>query len=192
MHVDHFMEIGSSHKVCEDYILSGMDPVPHVILADGCSSSENTDVGARLLCYVAKQYLNVHLKAGIDLNWETAGRVIIHETEEIAWNMGLNANALDATLIMAWVEDNFIRVFMYGDGHIIFMRKTDVEECSVYHQETNFRSNAPYYLSYSLDSEKRKQYEDLFGIKDGKNITQYIKTGSIWNFDYDYDFSADK
>ena len=50
---DTFIEIGSQHKVCEDYIIAKDN---YIILADGCSRSENSDMGARILCYMAQQF----------------------------------------------------------------------------------------------------------------------------------------
>ena len=57
MQVDTFSKIGKTHKICEDYILSGTKPFPYIIISDGCSSSEGTDMGARLLCFLAQQYI---------------------------------------------------------------------------------------------------------------------------------------
>jgi hypothetical protein len=54
---DIFRRIGATHAVCEDYIIEGNKPFPFIILADGCSTAKNTDMGARILCHLAKQYV---------------------------------------------------------------------------------------------------------------------------------------
>ncbi len=53
MNTDCFYSIGHSHKVCEDYALSGTigDTLAYAVVCDGCSSSKQVDVGARLLAH---------------------------------------------------------------------------------------------------------------------------------------------
>ena len=68
IHIDHLLKKGKTHKICEDYIISGYNPAPYIILSDGCSSSKNTDVGARVLCHVAKQYLENSKDSIISIN----------------------------------------------------------------------------------------------------------------------------
>lgn len=55
--VDSFLRTATIKEICQDYILSGTDPFPYVIISDGCSSSKKSDVGARLLCYIARKYI---------------------------------------------------------------------------------------------------------------------------------------
>jgi len=58
MHADHHYEIGSSHVACEDYAMSGtQEGLTYAILSDGCSASKDSDVGARILCHLAKSAL---------------------------------------------------------------------------------------------------------------------------------------
>ena len=42
LNLDTFIEIGDQHKVCEDYIIMGNDPVPFIVLSDGCSKARVT------------------------------------------------------------------------------------------------------------------------------------------------------
>ena len=55
--LDWYFTIAKQHVVCEDYALTGWEPVPYTIVCDGCSSSEHTDVGARVLAWSAKKAL---------------------------------------------------------------------------------------------------------------------------------------
>ena len=55
--LDSYYTIGKVHLYCQDYVFQGWKPVPHVILADGCSASPNSDVGARLLVLNARREL---------------------------------------------------------------------------------------------------------------------------------------
>lgn len=152
INVDHFIHIGDSHKVCEDYALSGMDPIPHVIVSDGCSSSRNTDVGARILCYLARQYINYRHDV-FEFDQEEMGYWIIHNAETTARHLGLNKSALDATLIVAVANDFYVDVFFFGDGYALFDNWIHSVEFGP--------SNAPYYLSYKLDSERNDAYHSM-------------------------------
>ena len=162
MNIDTFIEIGSQHKVCEDYIISGNDPMPYIILADGCSSSNNTEMGARILCYLAKQYLknksSQHLSILGYHDHNDMGAWIIHNAEMAARLLGLSLPSLDATLIIAYQHENYIRVHMYGDGCIFTrFRNSDTTELLT----VEYAQNAPYYLTYLTDSERRHLYSEM-------------------------------
>ena len=58
MNTDCYYEIGHSHIFCEDYALAGIvNNIGYAIVSDGCSSSDNVDVGARVLAHIAKVFL---------------------------------------------------------------------------------------------------------------------------------------
>lgn len=159
MQIDHFLKQGKGHKMCEDYIISGDDPFPYVILSDGCSSSKDTDVGARILCYLARQYLTLK-----DMDYSNSvdmGSWIIHNAEMMARHMGLKASCLDATLIVMYKYDELsnINIAMYGDGCVIIGYKDD----SIDYYSSKFNMNAPYYLSYKLSQDDNLTYLNQFG-----------------------------
>jgi len=171
MKIDTFLTIGKTHKVCEDYILSGTEPFPFIILSDGCSSSKGTDMGSRLLCYLAKQYIKFrgssekfypdHIEMGL---W------IIHNAELVAKQLGLSKNSLDATLIIAYqLKDGFkrVRVHIYGDGCILTFTEKGYSL-----GEINYSKNAPYYLSYVIDPERDKLFYEM---KQNKSIKTWHK-----------------
>ena len=145
---DIFIEIGSQHKVCEDYIISGMEPEPYIILADGCSSSNDTEMGARILCHLAKQYLRYRSDDLHNIDHKKMGRWIIHNAEMAARQMGLKVSCLDATLIVSFFIDGEVKIFMYGDGVVVIKSGNDIEYFKI-----DFSSNAPYYLSYLIDDQ---------------------------------------
>lgn len=155
IHTDIFLEIGSQHKICEDYIISGMLPQPYIILADGCSSSNGTEMGARILCHLAKQYLQYRADDLHDLDYKKMGRWIIHNAEMSARQLGLSISCLDATLIVAYTIDNVIKLFMYGDG-AIFIKEGD----TIKSWKIDFSGNAPYYLSYLIDDFRHELYHN--------------------------------
>ena len=49
IHVDCAFRMGRTHLVCQDYAAVAAGEFPCVLLADGCSWSPDTDMGARLL-----------------------------------------------------------------------------------------------------------------------------------------------
>ena len=62
MHADSSYVMGMGHRVCQDYARAGRTPQEHPlvygIVSDGCSSSPDTDVGARLLALGAEAMLH--------------------------------------------------------------------------------------------------------------------------------------
>jgi Protein phosphatase 2C len=144
--IDTFIEIGSQHKVCEDYILSGPD---YVVLADGCSSSKNSEMGARILCYMAQQFLKFHtLELGDEQDFaHSMGLWVIHNAEMTARHMGLKKNCLDATLVVGIHAHDQVYVFMYGDGYIL----VEGIDGFIRLRWSEFSKNMPFYLRYMID-----------------------------------------
>ena len=160
MNIDSFLEIGGSHKVCEDYIIHGNDPFPYIILSDGCSSSDNTEMGARILCHLAKQYLIYKKNQELPFNSENMGSWIIHNAELVARQLGLKLSALDATLIVSYYNQDMecVHNHFFGDGSLIY-HNTEINK--MVNTTFEYTNNAPYYLSYLVDEERNQQYHDL-------------------------------
>lgn len=137
MDINTYTVIGSDHKICEDYSLSGLLPFPFFIISDGCSSAPNTDVGARILVNMAKKNIDMLL---IDYNLflETT----ISQSKVIASLMGIDKESLLATLfIVVKLEDKVI-VLSIGDGDIIY--KTNI----INHLNFEYDKNIPFYPIY--------------------------------------------
>jgi hypothetical protein len=160
---DTFIEIGSQHKVCEDYILK-LDTPQAVIICDGCSSSKNTDMGARILSHVTKMKMQNNIALLKDLLSSSRssaavqqyGLSIIFDADGISTRLGLDETALDSTLIIAVKnpDRNSINVFFYGDGYLILKYKNDDIEVT----KIDYDNNMPFYLSYSLNQDRLSQY----------------------------------
>ena len=180
MNTDSYFEIGSSHIVCEDYTLSGtMDgELSYAILCDGCSSSNHTDLGARLLAHIAKDvilYLNRRKVLHIDNKdfHSSLGNInalfqelILKKISEVKSSLCLSSETFDATLLIALAIGPHVRKLMsWGDGYFIIKRKPPVN-ATVYGMElisTEFVSGAPYYLSYGLSHDRSTGYFGTFG-----------------------------
>ena len=173
--VDSFLTKGSSHDICEDYIIHDTEPFPYIILADGCSSSKDTDVGARILVHSAKRILGI-LGTHLDrVDYKDFGNRTILRAQMIAESMNLPLQCLDATLMVAFVFDDQWFAMCYGDGS--FIVKSIKDNGDIHYQQISFTQNMPYYLSYNISPAKRLQYSEKSEEID--NIRQARFTSSL-------------
>jgi hypothetical protein len=125
---DRFMEIGSTHEVCEDYAISGIirrdsdGDLIYGIVCDGCSGSPDTDVGARVL---AKKAVDLLQTGDVPTSLGRATdflEVLAIESEAIAMSVSgesfysNNRNMLDSTFMMALSYQGRAIVICEGDG----------------------------------------------------------------------------
>jgi len=160
---DHYIEQGSGHAQCEDYALSGIyRSVPYIIVSDGCGSSDQTDVGARLTAHSFKAALASFLDSRVgsvqavgerELHHELRSRTLVR-IRRAAETLRVPLTACDATLLAAFVLDGKCRLFRSGDGTIIFKNKQGFEAI-----HTEYADNTPYYLSYLLDARRNDAYQ---------------------------------
>lgn len=161
---DHFYTMGKTHAVCEDYAIHSDSPVPHIIICDGCSSSGNTDVGARILAATAHHVVE---NSQHPLSYHDLGNQVIKQASVVAEKMRLPVSVLDATLMIASLQQDSIHVFVYGDGCILY---TD-QQNKIHTLEITFKHNAPYYLTYWLSTEDQVEYEKM-----GKEVLSIINS----------------
>lgn len=161
MNADSAFHIGSSHAVCQDYATAAACPPaahteapgplarPYVILSDGCSSSPDTDIGARLLVKAAERTLRelggppgrelgeLHREAArLALKWAGA--------------LGLPARALDATLLTAHLDGQEMFIGCSGDGVVCL--QTWGGAVDVY--SVSYPSGYPLYPAYAHQPER--------------------------------------
>src|SRR5262249_18890024 len=132
---DAIINIGSTHSICQDYALAKDN---YVILSDGCSSSPDTDIGARLLVKALDQRLND--AAGIESLHKESARI----TLDRANMLGLPAESVDATLLSIHVSGEDLIIACSGDGVILLESQTGVLD--VY--SISSPSGYPFYPSY--------------------------------------------
>lgn len=158
MNADHHFEIGKDHKVCEDYALSGIaQNGAYVIVCDGCSASPDVDFGARVLAFSARRTLGMITDL---FCYEGFGEVTINKSEKIFDLLPLHPQALDATLLVAWVKNDQLTAYIYGDG--LFYHKAGDKVTTTH---VSFSLGAPAYLSYNLDSGRLLAYKSMCGKK---------------------------
>jgi len=159
--------IGKDHIVCEDYALTGnlQDRITFAIVCDGCSASPDVDFGARVLAMAARetfQYI-LSVEDGLfpGMNPEISparfGLMTINKANEVCRSFRhLHPQALDATLLVAWVQDKKLNAYLYGDGVLVHRKNTSVNTVHI-----GLTSGAPDYLSYNLDKQRLNGYNSL-------------------------------
>lgn len=138
MNTDSAFVIGKTHSVCQDYVVA----TPRcLILSDGCSSSPNTDIGARLLVKCAEK----SFKTGETKDIASLHATAAAEALELASLLGLEPQSVDATLLTAHFEQGELVVACSGDGAIILLnRMSGIEAYSI-----SYPSGFPFYPSYT-------------------------------------------
>jgi len=159
MGTDNFLEIGSKHKICEDYTLIGDK---YIIVSDGCSTSPMTDVGARILTISAATAIKRFLKQSMIPDYEQFAMTTLHTARGHINAMGLPEECLNATLLITFRIFDSYYTYVYGDGHVCIEYKSGkkVHWEYVYGKEDDPDSNAPFYLNYWFEPEK---YIEQFG-----------------------------
>ena len=161
--LDAYYTIGRLHLFCQDYALHGWEPVPHLILADGCSAAPDSDLGARLLALNARCLLPRFAHAAnerdrLARHW-LLGQRIARRAARQARDLGLDLTVLDATLLIAWCDGAMAHVHLYGDG-CLAVRNAEGDVATI---RVEYAENAPYYLSYLLDPERWALYQEAIG-----------------------------
>jgi hypothetical protein len=161
---DAFFAIGKTHMVCQDYARAGRDAEgrPYIVLSDGCSSSPDTDFGARLLCAAAERRL--HILGVLNESISMHEHEILERADHAAGTLGMPRRCLDATLLTACFGQNQegelgVRVSLRGDG-VVAVRTRDGH--FTLHQIEHLRG-APFYLSYDMEPQRRAAYREEFG-----------------------------
>lgn len=162
MNSDSYFEIGCSHIVCQDYALSGSFKDMHYgIVSDGCSSAEHSEIGAQIMCHVARYHIQLYydlfFKAEDPVLLSLLGNSILKRADEIRKIYPITVNALQATLLILVAKENKACVFGWGDGYVLMGPSALRSEIS-YRKMDYPENNAPFYLSTN-----RNDYINEFG-----------------------------
>lgn len=145
MESDSYYAKGQGHQVCQDYAIAGRR---FAVVSDGCSSSPNSDLGARYLANAAALRLREY-GAIFDHGW------VARRAAQAAALLGSERVCLDATLLTAFVDGRgVVHIEIAGDG-LVLARRRDGALISYEVDD----GGAPAYLSYLLDSKRREQYQ---------------------------------
>jgi len=169
-YTDHVIKIGSSHKICEDYAISGNQPFSYFAISDGCSSSENTDIGSRIILMSIKKILKIiDIKNNPD--WcdfnNPKNNIYKHELlkniAKFTMMFEIEEETLDATFLFGYYnsDTNKIYIFGMGDGNIIYKKNN-----SIIHENYNFNSEYPMYLSYLINKNRYQKIQSIYNKED--------------------------
>ncbi len=185
LYSDYFYTIGVTHKVCEDYAVQGSIPSPFIILSDGCSASPNSDIGARILTMTAKQMFENNTAKPLD--YLDFGQQLITTALKVTEELQIPDGVLDATVMLAFLHENNIMVYVYGDGCLLFKDHAG----NVGTIEVIFTHNAPYYLTYWFDQERLLDQINpcLLAAKDRFVLLGFLHT-QLQDADIDYQVCA--
>jgi len=151
MQADAYFAIGQSHLVCEDYARAGLakSGAGFAVVSDGCSSSTDTDVGARLIALATES--SIH-GAGLPLTHKDLEAVAGQAREGIR-GLDMGSSCLDATLLAAHASSGTVNIVVVGDGAVVGRRQGG--ELEVW--ESDF-GGMPAYLSYLLEPAQLEGY----------------------------------
>lgn len=163
MNADAYFETGSGKALCQDYAIAGVHKsLAYAIGSDGCSSSPDTDVGARLLCLAARSAClpmwednNPESKIGSKL----VENLVVSRCKDLYKQLNVPVSMFDATLWIAlWPDEGDVVVMGWGDGVVI----ADYETNRLF-VEHKYLSNAPLYLSYDILRIRKYAHQEQFG-----------------------------
>jgi hypothetical protein len=170
----HFV-IGSTHKVCQDYTMTGVTPhgIPFIALSDGCSQSIDSDFGARVLvkaCPVSIDEINDVITGSSDKEFPTQifENILINRLKDIMHTLDLNITPFFATLFIAFISNGKLYVYGRGDG-TVSIKYRDVSGI-IRHIITNISytsvdgGSAPYYLAYKSNMEMHNGYMNKYNL----------------------------
>lgn len=164
---DSAFTIGNSHIVCEDYAVTSNDEDGHyMVLCDGCSSSEMTDVGVRLLAHSALVSLKKHdlfdkMKSENYLS-DVLYNIKLLSKDEVFKD--LPDTAYDATLLLLKYAEGKAQVLIFGDGVLVYKKKNEEHRVIV---NKIYPNGYPRYLSYRIDRYRELEFlkkEPLFEL----------------------------
>lgn len=155
--VDKCYYIGKSHVTCDDFAAChSWGDVQVSIVADGCSSSKNSDIGSRLLTMELLHTLE-RIHGSYDNIIQSSFQITLHSCLlqlHDRYSHILGDHFLDCTVLAAVSDGARTTVLMIGDGAILMERKDGSQVFYRY----DFDYNMPAYASYLLDSCRHTNY----------------------------------
>lgn len=168
MNADSALSIGSTHSLCQDYVIARNDG-PYVVLSDGCSSSLDTDVGSRLLVRGAEKIVKDHGFDKAEQLHKEAARLALHWAALI----GVPAEAVDATLMTVHVSGESLIVACSGDGVILLESRDGSLDLFVIASPSGY----PYYPSYLHQPERLSEL--IANNRTTKEIKHYSRSNLL-------------
>jgi len=143
MHADSAYVIGAGHEVCQDYARAAgtHNGEAYAVVSDGCSSSPDTDIGARIWVLAA---------CGRQPGSPEIHEVAVHGVPR------LDPRALDATLLHLHVARGVVYCALAGDG-VFAWRERRTGRVAFSH--VRYPGNLPWYWNYESDPGRRAVFD---------------------------------
>jgi len=147
MNADSVFMIGTTHTICQDYSTSSdLLKASFVVISDGCSTSPETDIGARLMVRATAERLIKQTHDDLPaLHQEAAGQAL-----KWAQSIGLPPQSVDATLLTLYCDGEDLIIGASGDGVVILQSHSRMRD--VY--SISFPSGFPLYPTYSFQGDR--------------------------------------
>lgn len=170
MEADSHYIIGRKHDVCQDYSVVGksLGNNPFCIVADGCSTAPNSDIGARLLAHSLVQ----QGEEGVPFNFSEA----IYKACHTADSLGLPRECTMASVMALQVTNNNVIAYMVGDG---FLMARERLTGNIIVWQLRASNNAPEYLYYITNPKDHAVYQQYYTGKKEINVILIEKNGKI-------------
>ena len=181
-HTDHYFHIGATHqragKPCQDYAYSESDTrTAFAIVADGCSSGGNTDIGARLLALTTASALRDIRDFRETLSPEIASEYVRDRQKNIIDQTGImldiGQDDLLATCLYAFVGNGHASILVQGDGVVAIRFRNG----NIIAYRFEWDDNMPFYPAY------RNGRLDRFVEAHGADISAKRLTEDGWLLD---------
>jgi hypothetical protein len=174
METNAYYQIGRDHKVCEDYAVCGNEPFPYAILSDGCSSVNDSDIGARILVSMAKK----NIEAFTPDTYKEFVNSIVFQSKVIAKLMGLEKQCLYATLNIIIHYNHKTYALMIGDGCLLY-KTTQGQVDFIVHE---YKNNYPFYPAY-LTEKINSEDKGLIVKTSDKSTESVYDSVTLYDFD---------
>lgn len=162
MNADFYFESGLGKHICQDYAVAGIHKgIAYAIGSDGCSSSPDTDIGARLISLTARSISipSWQVNPILDTASKIIGSLVTDRCQNLWRQLNVPPNMFDATLwIILWPENGNPVVMGWGDG-VIIADYGDHKKV-VKHE---YPYNAPLYLTYDIQEARKAEHYRQYG-----------------------------
>lgn len=155
------------HTPCQDYAATGVisDGCPTVVVADGCSASQGSELGAMLNCHMWMTFANTHRMRYPDMTkWASLWKSNYLRSVEDYCNGGLmddnEGSLFDATMLSAMFipSMNSVILTVQGDGAWLAVYEKPNGELVYCFDYLTWKTGMPPYPSYALDDERMTAY----------------------------------
>ena len=196
---DSYYTKGWTHLVCQDYAMHGSivtmsddgnHRMDYGLVSDGCSSSDDTDIGSRLIlrsAYCLAEQMQ-HILNSLDAEggnymgsansmWNDFANNVAEKA--LSWSnaMELNSTAIDATLLACFADKKWACTASFGDGAHIVCRRVGTERI-IEIEHIDFLANVPPYPVYTTSAQMMEDFTAYRG-----NTKRVMR----WNSKGDYE-----